>query len=334
MPLQQASPIFIVGAPRTGTTLVREILTLHPDVHICDEVHFCERILERFGDLDEIGPDTVHSAARLLLTETKWSGASDDLEASISKLAEAAGPPPVTYASLFRGYLLVEAANHGKTIWGDSSPQDVLYMNILKSWYPDSKFITLIRDPRAYLASYKNYIRKGVSTYVNRYNPIVNSLLWKRYMNAAIMASNGPWKEDVLPVHYENLVDDPESCVRGICQFLSLEYHDEMLQVGRQNSSYIAVQDDYKARGINPLSKERWRKSLTMSEQWVIERTASRPMHQLGYIAEIKTLPLSQWRPLFGMLLHLPVRLFNMSFRSRKPFTLGKLRKVLGKKSS
>lgn len=323
-------PVFIVGAPRTGTTLIREILTLHPDIHIYDEVHFCERIFDRFGERPELEPETLKSAARHLLTETKWGGATDDLEASIAKLIETAGPSPVTYADLFRGYLEFEAAIHGKTVWGDSSPQDILYMDLLKSWYPEAKFITVVRDPRAYLASYKNYVRKGISSYRNRYNPIINSLLWKRYMNTAVGAADRSWHGDVMRMHYEHLVGNPEKSIRKLCRFIGLEFHEGMLQVGRQNSSYIAVKDDYAAKGINQQSLERWRGSLSVAEQWIVEQVAAGPMTRLGYTAEIRRLPISQWPSLLGYLFLLPPRLFNMLFRSRKPFTFAKLRKVLG----
>ena len=37
-------PVFVVGAPRTGTTLVKEILNRHPRIHLFDEVHFFERV--------------------------------------------------------------------------------------------------------------------------------------------------------------------------------------------------------------------------------------------------------------------------------------------------
>ena len=48
-------PVFVVGAPRTGTTLVRDILNNHPRIHLFDEVHFFERVWddrESLGDLE------------------------------------------------------------------------------------------------------------------------------------------------------------------------------------------------------------------------------------------------------------------------------------------
>ena len=67
-----------------------------------------------------------------------------------------------------------------------------------------------------------------------------------------------------------------------------------------------------------------------MAEQWIVEQVAAGPMTRLGYTAEIRRLPISQWPSLLGYLFLLPPRLFNMLFRSRKPFTFAKLRKVLG----
>jgi hypothetical protein len=330
----QPRPIFIVGAPRTGTTLVREILTLHPDVHIYDEVHFCERVLDRYGPRPTLSPRAAARAARTLLRETRWCGAGDDPHASVQALLEAAGPPPLTYAGLLQGYLETEAAHHGAHIWGDSSPQDVLYLDSLKEWFPSARVIILARDPRAYLASYKNYVRKGLSSYHNRYNPFLNAYLWRRYMNSALAAESRPWSSDVHRVHYETLVSQPEATVAAICRFLELEFRPEMLSVSRQNSSYFAVQRDYQASGISDQSLGRWRKTLSPAEQWVIERIASDPMRTLGYRPEAGRLPPTQWPALIAMSLRLPFRLFNLLFRAHKPFTLAKLRKVLTRRGT
>ena len=42
--MREDRPIFVVGAPRTGTTLLKEVLNRHPQIHLFDEVHFFERI--------------------------------------------------------------------------------------------------------------------------------------------------------------------------------------------------------------------------------------------------------------------------------------------------
>jgi len=136
---------------------------------------------------------------------------------------------------------------------------------------------------------------------------------------------------DICLVHYEQLVDTPESEIKRICAFLEVPFEQAMLDVGQQNSSYFSVKEDHKQRGISAGSRDRWRTELTPTEIWLTQKICGDEQHSLGYESVQVSLGLKDLGSLFGILIMLPGRVFNLLFRTGKPFTMAKLKRVLGK---
>lgn len=325
---QKIGPVFVVGAPRTGTTLTMEILNRHPLVHLFDEVHYNERVVDQIGNPPTLTKQQIQHAVDILKQFCPRFWETSVGEQARAGLLEKVETSDVTHGMVFSEFLSRQARHFDKEIWGDSSPQDVLYMGMLKEWYPDARFVGLVRDPRAYLASYKNYYKKEISNYRNRFNPMSNSLLWRSYMNALLDAKNGSLSESLILLKYEDLVSDPETEVSRISDFLGLDFHAEMLNVRRQNSSYINVEEDRKKTGISSGSLGRWREELSSSELWILNKICGKTMVKLGYELEGHHLGLGDLPDMLRMTAVLPSRMFNILFRTGKPFTLEKLRRV------
>ncbi|MFN8178854.1 MAG: sulfotransferase [bacterium] len=327
-----AHPVFVVGAPRTGTTLVKEILNRHPAVHLFDEVHFFERIWDDRAHLGDLSTDTSRRAAveRVLDIVRRFGSDADVAEALPIHVYDrglvAAGP---SYPNLARILFTTQAARRGASVWGDSSPQDILYLATILSWWPDAKIVALVRDPRGFLSSYKNYHRRGVATYRERYNPLPVSMLWKSYMTALLEAEKAPWGASVMRLRYEDLVAEPEKWVRRLSEHVGVEFVPAMLEVERANTSFVQEQGGApRRRGIFSTSADRWRTELTPTEIWLGERICGDVMRELGYE------PASNGQAPSAMELAkvaalLPGRAFNLLFRTGKPFTFSKLARVL-----
>lgn len=320
-------PVFVVGAPRTGTTLLKEVLNGHPRIRIFNEVHFFERVWddrERIGDLGT--PESRQRAFEILRAAVRFVGedrpVADRLpDEEFERRLQAEGGD---YRGLLAAVLKTGAEMHGADVWGDSSPQDVLYLAKILEWFPEARIVGLARDPRGFLASYKNYWRRRVKTYRERYNPLTNSLLWRSYMSALLEAARGAHAESVLLLRYEDLVDDAEKHIRRLCEHVGVEFDPAMVAVTTSNTSFGTTQ----ASGIVTTSRDRWRTELTPTEIWLGERVFGGVMRELGYEpvgSEVRPSPLGLLK--IGALL--PGRLFNLLFRSYKPFRLSKLRRVL-----
>lgn len=84
--------------------------------------------------------------------------------------------------------------------------------------------------------------------------------------------------DNVLIVHYEDLVTQPQATIRTLCQFLKEPYEEDMLHVEANNSSF-----EVREQGIVSTSIQRWRQSLSREDVYVAERIAHQELEQLGY---------------------------------------------------
>jgi hypothetical protein len=326
-------PIFVVGAPRTGTTLVKNVLNRHPLIHLFDEVHFFERIYDDRDAIGDMGNPRAQSHAIQRLRGIVREFGSDQrvaehltMEVFRRRLLSEGGG----YRGLLATLLKAGAELEGAMFWGDSSPQDILYLDTIHRWFPDARIVALVRDPRGFLASYKNYYRRGVPTYRERYDPLTNGMLWRSYMKALLDAREEPWGSAILSVRYEDLARDPDTQVRRICEHVGVDYLPGMAEVDRTNTSFVDAAPA--EAGIVATSVDRWRNELTPTEIWIGERIFGAMMTRFEYA------PFSNGeRPLKPSVLQLarilavlPGRLYNTLFRTAKPFKMSKLKRVLG----
>ena len=147
-------------------------------------------------------------------------------------------------------------------------------------------------------------------------------------MTAVLESALEPWGASVLRLRYEDLVTDPEAHVRRLCAHAGLSYDPTMLDVPRSNSSFTPAVETSATRGISRAAVDRWRAELTPTEIWIVERITGRCMDQFGYERSLKDKARPSLFELIGIAAKLPTRLFNLLFRSHKPFRLAKVRRV------
>ena len=104
-----------------------------------------------------------------------------------------------------------------------------------------------------------------------------------------------------------------------------------MTDIQRQNSSYFSVTEDKNQTGISAGSRDRWRSELSSVETWLVQKICRKDLHGLGYELTPVQLGFNDIGPMMNILLQLPGRVFNLLFRTGKPLTLAKLKRVLGK---
>lgn len=200
--------IFVGGAARSGTTLVQNMLDCHPDICGAPEFHHL--------------PDFVHLRRRIHHNiSKKWI----DIICTYNEVDQA-------IASLAEELLLPLANKHNCKYLSEKTPANVLVFPDLVTLFPHAKFIHVIRDPRAIIASLlqvgKRSRQKGGKG--NWYNSTLPGAIYyvKQCMRAGLQVST-TGSNRVLTVRYEDLVSDPRKETRKICQFLNLNWHEEMI---------------------------------------------------------------------------------------------------------
>ena len=285
------APIFVVGAPRSGTTLTAGILGRHPSIFMPGETHFFDDIYARRRQLGAPGEalGAAAIAARLSTLYERFNEPADQqrIEAlgGEEALKQFLATSCRTYGDVLSRFMQFQMQTHpARTRWGNQVPKDMFHVNDILTFYPEARFIICVRDIRDFLYSYQYQWRKSSSQHAERiqklYHPIMTSMLWKAAIKQIRVAQTFAPPDHLMIVRYEDLTTQPEATVRALCRFLNEPYTDEMLQVETHNSSFGAQEP-----GIFSTSNERWKTHLSPEQIYIAERIAQPELEQLGYAA-------------------------------------------------
>jgi len=306
MTVAERSPIFIVGASRSGTALMRSVMNNHPEVFISGETHYFDDLRLRMPGSED-SPLRLEDAKRcedyfLALAHRPYGHAGDPAKARIGRdelrsMAWNLGPGLDAY---FEAFCILRARREGKTIWGEKTPRHVFRIPEIVQRFPNGRILCMVRDARAVVASYRDWRNQGgfdvehdpthadalrleETRARNSYNILLATLLWKSTVQAARRAQARFGLECVRVQHYESLVQDAHSTVKSICDWARLDFDRGMLDVPVLNSSVAPFREH---AGITGEALHRWRKRLSPREIDIIQRTAGRLMLTLGYVPE------------------------------------------------
>ena len=189
-----APPIFVIGSPRSGTTLLRLLLDAHPRISCGEETHF----LRALGSI--VGSD--------------WP------------LVTSYGLPRDWWLARIRGlygdFQAEVLARSGKARWAEKDPTYTLHLTFIEELFPDALFIHLLRDGHDVVASFRD--RWGYRSAAR-----AARTEWARYVGAAMELGGRLGERRVLELRYERLVADPEAEARRLFAFLGEAWHPEVL---------------------------------------------------------------------------------------------------------
>lgn len=268
-PEEQFDPVFIVGVPRSGTTLLRAMLNRHPRIGLSDETYFFYYVYLRrraFGDLADA------ANRRRLIASYGATQRMHRLQLDLPRLEARLMADGTSYPAFFATILQFYAEEHGKARSGEKTPHHAWYVDTLLEWYPRGRVIHLVRDPRDVCASLYN-VPWGRKT------ATANADLW---VNLTEAAERGQGNPHFLRIRYEDLVSEPERSLRQICGFLGEQFDPAML-----GTAPVSTADKpWFRRAQGELSKDRlgaWREQLNPDDVRLIEAGAGALMRKLGY---------------------------------------------------
>jgi hypothetical protein len=271
-----ARPFFVVGCPRSGTTLVQLMLHAHPRLAVPPETRFLVRAYRaraRFGDLRRA------SRRRRLARWVMRRPQSADLGLDPDEVVAAVEAAPPTLGSALGAVFGLYAARQGKPRWGDKRPGHWRDLDVLLRLFPDAQLVHVVRDGRACVASLKAmpWWAGGVPA-----------------ATAVWLQSHRRWRRDTrgLPadrvhtVRYEELVADPEPVLRRLCAFLGEEFDPAMTAPQEVAAATLPSYKTWHARttgAVDTAAVEAWRDALTPEELGLVELVAGRRLAALGY---------------------------------------------------
>jgi hypothetical protein len=287
------APIFIVGPSRSGTTLLRHILNGHERVWLTGETRYFEDLrpsLHADGSR-ELSPLERGRCERYFARISARRRTNAHEPEAVRREAERLGGSADAY---FEAFCRLRARQRGADIWGEKTPSHVFRIADMLDAYPAARFICLVRDPRAVVAStrdawrrpsFRRRTRKRMKENYARakrqYNVVLSALLWNATVRAAYDARATFGAAAVFIQPYEELVTRPETAVRRLAAWLGIDYQASMLSDVRVvASSYASVAGQM---GISTEPLMRWSSVLTAEEIAVVQLVTRRYMRALGY---------------------------------------------------
>jgi hypothetical protein len=296
------APFFVVGFQRSGTTLLRVMLDNHPDVAVpLDTTGLWSRMeaqLDHYGDLD--GTDGASRLVRDLLAEERirlW-------EVPLTVETVLAERRSQGYPGIVDAFYVAYARHKGKQTWGDKDPGNMLRIPTLLRWFPNARFVHIIRDGRdACLSQIKQEF--GFDDCLPCAEAWREQVWWVRNMGKIL----GPKR--YFELRYEDLTEDPERWLRQICDFLGLAYSSAMLDYHKR----VELSIPESKRHLWPMLAEpprtensfRWKSEMSDGLRIAFEKRAGKVLQDLryetlpsppvgGYGAELSSVARQVWR--------------------------------------
>ncbi len=269
--------VFVGGAERSGTTLLRNMLNAHPAVAVPDESPFVHQTHLRLVGAGEQG--NIELAWRLIRESNRfrqWRLPAAEVQALLDRT------PPRSYAELVRALHAAYARSRGKPHSGDKTTGNALRFTWLAELFPDSRFVHVIRDPREVCMS------RTVQIFNNGSLPGA-ARHWRAHVLAARTAA--PRLGDrMIEIRYEQLVSSPRAHLEQLCAFIGIPFDSAMLEYGDEPDALPRHGQDVHAREPVQEQLRSWREELTADDVSVIEFIVAELMDEAGYRREVARL--------------------------------------------
>ena len=283
-------PVFIIGAARSGSRIYLSLFNFHTEIDMIEEPHiFNPRWLR---------PDFVRSTKRKLsdLKSDKnidklmdlmcsgyyygyfWESFRLDREPLKNNILKS----DRSFRSIFKAILEESMLSAGKTIPGAKYPVHLSFVPTLLEWFPECKIIHIIRDPRAFFSSqiYK-YARQSTARHkikrIFLYLPMLAHAIIQFVWSLKVYERH-KHRSNYYLSRYEDIVQNPLDSIKKLCNFLEIEFHDNMLNIPVIDSSY-----GQPLQGISEKSLNRWRTKISPITARFIKLVANKYMKKVGY---------------------------------------------------
>ena len=158
--------------------------------------------------------------------------------------------------------------------WLQKTTSSEIYAKEIFEWFPNAKFINIIRDPRDNFASLKSGWEKLYSLRTNDSRELIQSMIdrGKLCMELAKLNSKRFGKEKYMILKFEDLVSDPKKYLRKICNFIEINYDEKLLQPTVLGSHWKGNNlEEKNFNGISASNLNKWETRISDPEAHLIE---------------------------------------------------------------
>ncbi|RUO45055.1 sulfotransferase family protein [Idiomarina aquatica] len=280
--INKVSPFFVLGNPRSGTSMFRMMLNSHPKVAVPPECGFLEWLAYEYNHA-VVKPDIYKKFAKSVYNTRKFETWDIDYDFLLGTIEE---NRPRDYRELCLCVYLAYAKKSEKKISliGDKNNYYLKKVEFLDDNFPTSKKIFLIRDGRDVACSYlelKKYKRS--SKYFPNLTDNLSDIAKEWSENAAIAFDYQ--EKGALVISYEKLLIHPESTLTRVCHYLGVDYSKKMLHFANFNDepkSFLQWKQKTTLE-IQVKNTGKYKDNLNAAQVSEFEKIANKMLIQWGY---------------------------------------------------
>jgi len=274
---QLLPPFFIVGAPRSGTTLLASLLDRHSNVAIGPESQFYTQFIpwNWTGRTPATYEELVDSA--LAFKRIADFGLDRDRLLPHFKQYE------LTFANLLRAIIELHAIDRSKLHPGEKSPLHLEHVPAILDHFPGSKVIYILRDGRDVVRSLLDvpwaapHNPRRFRRFCMRWNDAIEAMLRYEKMLPA---------DRFMAVRFEDLTGQPKSELEKICSFIGEEFEPTQLEPVQGSSAVPEWEKEWKGKAAETPDIARvqaWRKSSDQQQIWIMNSMMGNMLERAGY---------------------------------------------------
>jgi len=274
----QAPPVFIIGSPRSGTTLLAAMMNAHARLSCGNETHFFDRL--------------THATCAYITDPRYWPiracnyirklhhiGMSmfSIYQIDFNDYRTALTNERPSMSAILNCFMKIYLSRTGKFRWVEKTPSHLKQFTIIRECFPDSPVICIFRDPRDVALSLMN-VTWGVSSFLD--GLLVWHSFYEHYMKYITKDTH------VLKVKFEDLVRNPLEINKQICGFINEEFDYGMLDTSRAAVDVGSAMEPYKQNVAKPADSGRafaWINKLPKHDLLLTDRLLRSSLAELRY---------------------------------------------------
>jgi hypothetical protein len=326
---------FIMGRPRSGTTLLTTLFNAHPNVRIAPEFPVMIFLYQKFRNVKVWDEAAIRSFIDHAFYFSKTSKINSrrvnnlkiDKEFILQELLRY--KPEEASLQLFMksiNYYAYSIYSKEKTLLiGDKNPVYSVFAHRFRKIFPDAKFICIIRDYRDNFISIKKLADKEVA--VEAPSVPLQVGRWKFFVSRFLkLKKRFPDRYYIL--RYEDLVTDQEKTFRSICGFLGIPFTPAVFEYYQKKDVTLQTYgnptwEKFHSNVLKPIntgSMNTWQNEMTPKQVRMADHIAGKYADKLGYARENKKFSLGLYLKALPLLAYNYILLSLMVFGSYLPF--------------
>lgn len=270
-------PIFVMGTERSGTNLVRKLISMNEEIKNIPPIH-------AFHDLYDITPfygglekeDNFRKLVENFLelkdqSFSEWDS-SINFEKMYSNLDER------SFLSIYDFVHYSESSVDNLDRWVTKDVEIHNYVYPIYTYYENPKFVWVVRDPRDVVLSMLKKPDHSFSVYYAAHR-------WLKEQKKILSLTNDrDLSANIHKVRYRDLLNNPERTMEGLCEFLDLEYEDSMLKPERiEKDSNGSIYWENLSRPLMRNNYDKYEQGLSDRQIRIIETVCRPYMNFLGF---------------------------------------------------